>query len=81
MQLLYWSTRDTQSAAGFLAVEKSMHSSRFAFSSLHTQQGCLDVSTGSSSMPKVEKLTLGLEALSDFAGDATGAEAKAIFFT
>lgn len=58
MQLLYWSTREMQSAAGFLAVEKSMHSSRLAFSSLHTQQG------------------LGLEALSDFAGDATGAEAK-----
>lgn len=60
MQLLYWSTRDTQSAAGFLAVEKSMHSSRFAFSSLHTQQGCVDISTGSSSMPKVRKTDLGL---------------------
>lgn len=55
MQLLYWSTRDTQSAAGFLAVEKSIHSSRFAFSSLHTQQGCLDISTGVSSMPKVRQ--------------------------
>lgn len=40
MQALYWSTSDAQSAAGSLAVEKSMHSSRFCFSSLHTQHGC-----------------------------------------
>lgn len=58
MQLLYWSTSDLQSAAGSLAVEKSMHSSRFDFSSLHTQHG------------------LGLEALAEAAGEATGAAAK-----
>lgn len=31
-------------------------------------------------MRQKEKLTLGLEALSDFAGDATGAEARAFTF-
>lgn len=35
----YWSIRDLQSAAGSFALEKSIHSSRLAFSSLHTQQG------------------------------------------
>lgn len=40
MQLLYWSMVDLQSADGSPALENSMHSSRFVFSSLHTQQGC-----------------------------------------
>lgn len=40
MQALYFSTKDLQSAAGSSALEKSMHSSRCCFSSLHTQQGC-----------------------------------------
>lgn len=35
----YWSMVDLQSLAGSAALEKSMHSSRFAFSSLQTQQG------------------------------------------
>lgn len=39
MQLLYWSMVDLQSAAGSAALENNMHSSRFDFSSLHTQQG------------------------------------------
>jgi hypothetical protein len=39
MQDRYWSIIDLQSAAGSFALEKSMHSSRLAFSSLHTQQG------------------------------------------
>lgn len=39
MQLLYCSTKDLQSEAGSDAFENSMHSSRFDFSSLHTQHG------------------------------------------
>lgn len=42
MHALYCSTSDLQSAAGSAAFEKSMHSSRFAFSSLHTQHGYTD---------------------------------------
>lgn len=39
---------DWQSFAGSAALEKSMHSSRFDFSSLQTQHGCYDekVSSG-----------------------------------
>jgi hypothetical protein len=40
MQLLYKSIVDWQSFWGSAAFEKSMHSSRLDFSSLHTQQGC-----------------------------------------
>lgn len=39
MHVLYCSTKDLQSAAGSLALEKSIHSSRLDFSSLQTQQG------------------------------------------
>jgi len=39
MQLRYWSIVDWQAAWGSAALEKSMHSSRLAFSSLQTQQG------------------------------------------
>lgn len=39
MQLRYWSMVVLQSAAGSAALEKSMHSSRLDFSSLHMQQG------------------------------------------
>lgn len=39
MHVRYCSTSDLQSSAGSFAFEKSMHSSRFDFSSLHTQQG------------------------------------------
>lgn len=39
MQLLYLVTMSAHAACGSFAVEKSMHSSRAAFSSLHTQQG------------------------------------------
>lgn len=44
MQLLYWSIVDWQSFWGSAALEKSMQSSRRAFSSLHTQQGYLSPS-------------------------------------
>lgn len=40
MQLRYWSTVDLQSCAGSAALEKSIHSSRFDFSCVHTQHGC-----------------------------------------
>lgn len=40
MQLRYWSMVDLQSLVGSAALENSMHSSRFAFSSLQTQHGC-----------------------------------------
>ena len=39
IQLLYFVTISAHAAWGSLAVEKSMHSSRAAFSSLQTQQG------------------------------------------
>jgi hypothetical protein len=39
MQLRYWSMVLLHSMLGSAPVEKSMHSSRFDFSSLHTQQG------------------------------------------
>lgn len=39
MQLRYWSMVELQSLAGSGALEKSMHSSRLAFSSLQTQHG------------------------------------------
>lgn len=39
MQDRYWSMVDWQSFAGSAALEKSMHSSRFDFSSLQTQHG------------------------------------------
>lgn len=42
MQDRYWSMVDWQSFAGSAALEKSMHSSRFDFSSLQTQQGYND---------------------------------------
>lgn len=40
IQLLYLSIVLAQSLCGSLALLKSMHSSRDAFSSLQTQQGC-----------------------------------------
>lgn len=39
MQLLYLDTILSHSFCGSSVLEKSMHSSRAAFSSLHTQQG------------------------------------------
>jgi hypothetical protein len=39
IQLLYLLTKSPHAAWGSLAVENNMHSSRAAFSSLHTQQG------------------------------------------
>ena len=39
MQLLYLPTKSMHASCGSLEVEKSIHSSRAAFSSLHTQQG------------------------------------------
>ena len=39
MQLLYRPTSVSHSLIGSSLLEKSMHSSRAAFSSLHTQQG------------------------------------------
>lgn len=39
MQLLYWEIVDLQSAVGSEDRENSMHSSRFDFSSVQTQQG------------------------------------------
>ena len=39
MQLLYCETRSLHSACALSLLEKSMHSSRTAFSSLQTQQG------------------------------------------
>ena len=44
MQVRYWSIVDLQSAAGSLAFEKSMHSSRLDFSCVQTQQGFEGVS-------------------------------------
>jgi hypothetical protein len=41
MHCLYLETRSAHSFWASLEVEKSMHSSRFAFSSVHTQQGCI----------------------------------------
>lgn len=46
MQLRYWAIVDWQSFCGLAAVEKSMQSSRFAFSSLHTQHGCCAIVSG-----------------------------------
>lgn len=47
MQLRYWSIMLLQSFVGSDPVEKSMHSSRLDFSSLHTQHGYTRVSGGS----------------------------------
>lgn len=41
MQLRYWSMVDWQSLAGSAEFENNMHSSRFDFSSLQTQHGCI----------------------------------------
>jgi hypothetical protein len=43
----YWSMVDWQAFAGSAALEKSMHSSRFAFSSLQTQHGYDDCKVSS----------------------------------
>ena len=43
----YWSMVDWQAFAGSAALEKSMHSSRFAFSSLQTQHGYNDCKVSS----------------------------------
>lgn len=40
MQFRYWSIVLLHSMLGSEPVEKSMHSSRLDFSSLHTQHGC-----------------------------------------
>jgi len=44
IQLLYCSIVDWQSFCGSAALENNMQSSRFAFSSLQTQQGCIPLS-------------------------------------
>jgi len=57
MQLLYWSTVLAQSFCGSAAVLKSMHSSRWAFSSLQTQHG-LGAAAGSvAGLKLLSKLT------------------------
>lgn len=75
MQLRYWSIVDWQSFWGSAAFEKSMHSSRLDFSSLHTQQGCRSsrqfgmIPVGSADVQR----TLGFEASVAWAGAAAAA--------
>lgn len=55
MQDRYCSMVDWQSFAGSAALEKSMHSSRFDFSSLQTQQGYKDEQVSTSGVTTKKK--------------------------
>jgi hypothetical protein len=78
MQSLYWSIVGWQAFWGSAAAEKSMHSSRLAFSSLHTQQGCLVVWLAGmvSEVLVAGQRTLGFEAASVWAGAAEALEPR-----
>jgi len=69
MHILYWAIVELQSFAGSAALEKSMHSSRLAFSSLQTQHGYHSISSWPLKLYVVwcdgsgAKLTLGLSTI------------------